>query len=81
VIQEFDNFDARGWELLSLLNFHIPQEIIETEIYTKFERERLRIEGEKPGLRKTPGIGLYNIKLEEIRITKEPDIKFHVRQA
>ena len=51
VIQEFDNFDAGGWELLSLLNFHVPQEIMETEIYTKFERERLRIEGEKPGLK------------------------------
>lgn len=51
MIQEFDNFDAGGWELLSLLNFHVPQEIMETEIYTKFERERLRIEGEKPGLK------------------------------
>jgi len=37
--------------LLSLSNFHIPQEIIETEIFNKFERERLRIEGEKPGLK------------------------------
>jgi hypothetical protein len=29
-------------------NFYIPQELIETEIYMRFERERSRLEGKKP---------------------------------
>jgi len=33
------------------LKFDIPRKLIETEMLTKFQRERLRIEGEKPNFK------------------------------